>query len=323
MKDHVMVFAPTPLLTVTIEQTADSPEIHLHPGGQGVWQARMISRLGTPVVLCASIGGEIGQVLEPLLGTEGAELRLIRRDSSGGGYVHDRRDGKRDVIADMPGQPLSRHEIDELYGLALAEGLLAPVSLLSGPGHPQLVPASVYRRLAADLGNNGSRVIADLSGEHLESVLESGLCFVKVSHEELIRDGRADDDSDDALTAALHRLRRDGAESALVSRADKPALALLDDEIFEVHMPRLEPAETRGAGDSMTAGVASVLAGGGDIKTAVRTGAAAGALNVTRHGLGTGRRDAIAGLVDRVRLVPVDDRQDRATPDSLAHRAAS
>jgi 1-phosphofructokinase len=320
MNDHVMVFAPTPLLTVTIEQSAESPEIHLHPGGQGVWQARMIIRLGTPVVLCASVGGEIGHVLEPLLASEGAELRLVRRGSTSGGYVHDRRAGRREQIADMPGQPLNRHEIDELYGLALAEGLLAPVSVLSGPGHPELAPPSIYRRLAADLGNNGSRVVADLSGEHLTAVLESGVCFLKVSHEELVRDGRAADDSDSALVAALHQLHRDGAEAVLVSRADKPALALLDDELFEVHMPRLEPAQTRGAGDSMTAGVAAVLASGGDIKTAVRTGAAAGALNVTRHGLGTARRDAIVGLVDRVRLVPAEDHQHRTTPDILAHR---
>jgi 1-phosphofructokinase len=320
MNDHVMVFAPTPLLTVTIEQSAEFPEIHVHPGGQGVWQARMISSLGTPVVLCASVGGEIGHVLEPLLAAEGTELRLIRRGSSSGGYVHDRREGQREEIADMPGQPLTRHEIDELYGLALAEGLLAPVSVLSGPGHPELAPPSIYRRLAADLGNNGSRVVADLSGEHLTAVLESGVCFLKVSHEELIRDGRAADDSDTALAAALQQLHRDGAQAALVSRADKPALALLDDELFEVHMPRLEPTETRGAGDSMTAGVAAVLASGGDIKRAVRTGAAAGALNVTRHGLGTGRRDAIAGLVDRVRLMPAEDHQDRTTPDVLAHR---
>jgi 1-phosphofructokinase len=38
----------------------------------------------------------------------------------------------------------------------------------------------------------------------------------------------------------------------------------------------------------------------------VRTGAAAGALNVTRHGLGTGRVDAVQVLTERVRLTPVD-----------------
>jgi 1-phosphofructokinase len=52
----------------------------------------------------------------------------------------------------------------------------------------------------------------------------------------------------------------------------------------------------------MTAGVAAVLAQGGTLHDAVRTGAAAGALNVTRHGLGTGRIDAVQVLTERVTL---------------------
>ncbi len=76
----------------------------------------------------------------------------------------------------------------------------------------------------------------------------------------------------------------------MISRAEQPALALLDGEVLVVDPPRLEEADHHGAGDSMTAGVAAMLAQGGDLREAVRTGAAAGALNVTRHGLGTGQR---------------------------------
>ncbi|MEU5567772.1 PfkB family carbohydrate kinase [Micromonospora musae] len=323
MSGHVMVFAPTPLLTVTVDQPSDQPEIHLHPGGQGVWQARMIMSLGGEVVLCTALGGEIGQVLEPLLVSEGVELKAVVRDSGCGGYVHDRREGTRQEIVDVPGQPLSRHELDELYNLALGEGLSASVSVLSGPNHPALVPPDLYRRFAADLGANGGRVVVDLSGDHLGAVLESGVFFLKVSHEELIRDGRAAGDDEEELARALYDLHDGGAESVVVSRADRPALALVDGEVFEVRMPRLQAADPRGAGDSMTAGVAAVVAAGGDLRTAIRTGAAAGALNVTRHGLGTGRLDSINGLVDRVELAPaVGRRQARTTPDELAGRAA-
>ncbi|WP_230395526.1 1-phosphofructokinase family hexose kinase [Plantactinospora alkalitolerans] len=319
-----MVFAPDPQLTVTIDQPADETEIHLHPGGQGVWQARMIKCLGTSVVLCAGLGGEIGQVLEPLLAGEGVDLRVIHRESSSGGYVHDRRNGARQELASVPGHPLTRHELDELYNLALGEGLGAEVSILSGPGHPNLVAPDIYRRLAADLGRNGSRVIADLSGAHLAAVLDSGVSVLKVSHEELIRDGWAADDSEAELVRVARALHANGAESVVLSRAESPALVLIDGEVSELDMPRLEVADPRGAGDSMTAGVAAVLAQGGDVRLAVRTGAAAGALNVTRHGLGTGRPDAIAGLVDRVRLAPIGTcRQDRMTPDELAHRTTN
>jgi 1-phosphofructokinase len=300
-----MVFAPSPQLTVTIEQLGEVPDVHLHPGGQGVWQARMITSLGVPVTLCAALGGEIGRVLRPLIEAEGIDLQMVDGHSGNGVYVHDRRGGKRIVLAESPGDPVPRHDLDELYGLALTEGLRADVSLLSGPADESVVDTDTYRRLASDLSRNGARVIADLSGAYLSCVLEGGVAFLKVSHEELVRDGRASDDSDYQLIRALRELRVQGAAAIVVSRADRPALALLDDELVEVVLPTLEAADPRGAGDSMTAGAAAVLAQGGDLATAIRTGAAAGALNVTRRGLGTGRVDVIQRLMERVTLKPV------------------
>jgi len=304
MTDGVMVFAPTAMLTVTVESPADEVELHLHAGGQGVWQARMIRSLGVPVTLCAAVGGEVGSVLRTLIEAEDVDLRLVNRDSGSGWYVDDRRSGDRNRIAEAPGGPLGRHELDELYGIALSAGLGAVVSVLSGPNDPSLVPDDMYRRLAADLTEHGGRVVADLSGSYVDAVLGGGVDFLKVSEEELVRDGRVGPGDEEALVRILRALRDRGAGSVLISRADQPALALLDGEPLTVHPPRLEEADHHGAGDSMTAGVAAVLARGGDLREAVRTGAGAGALNVTRHGLGTGSADAIAEVADRVTLSP-------------------
>ncbi|MEU4240945.1 PfkB family carbohydrate kinase [Actinoplanes sp. NPDC026619] len=302
---RVMVFAPAPQLTVTIEQQHDQPELHVHPGGQGIWQTRMITSLGAEVILCAAVGGEVGRVLKPLLDFKGVTLRTVPRESGSGWYVHDRRDGQRRSLAEIAGAPFTRHELDELYNLALAEGLRAGIAILSGPAHPSVIKPEVYQRLAADLRANGVKVIADLCGDHLKAVLSSGLSVVKVSHEELIADGLSPDDSEKHLTEALIKLHDDGAESALVSRADAGALALINEEIYRVGTPKLTLTDGRGAGDSMTAGVAAVLARGGEMSEAVRTGAAAGALNVTRHGLGTGHQDAVQVLTERVKLTPI------------------
>src|SRR5690348_14596244 len=89
MTDRVMVFAPAPILTVTIEQQSGSPDLHVHPGGQGVWQARMISALDVPVTLCVALGGEPGFLVEKLLESEGFDVRAVPRRASTGWYVHD------------------------------------------------------------------------------------------------------------------------------------------------------------------------------------------------------------------------------------------
>src|SRR5262249_22595874 len=106
-------------------------------------------------------------------------------------------------------------------------------------------------------------------------------------------------------------------------RGEQPALPLIGDEAFEVLTPRLEPADPRGAGDSMMAGIAAGLASGEPVADAIRTGAAAGALNVTRHGLGTGQPEAVAELKQRIRLVPIgrgEATKARTTPEELAER---
>ncbi|MEU8240289.1 PfkB family carbohydrate kinase [Actinoplanes missouriensis] len=302
----IMVFAPVPQLTVTVEQQSAEPELHVHPGGQGVWQARMCAGLGASVTLCAAVGGEIGEIIALLLQSEQIEVRTVRRSSGSGWYVHDRRDGSRDEVAQHAGEALGRHTLDEIYNVTLAAGMRNRVSILSGPAAPGVVSPDVYRRLAADLGANGATVVADLSGDHLTAVLDGGVDFLKVSHEELTDAGRATGDSVEELVDAARDLRKQGAGSVLISRAGEPGIALIDDEEpLLVELPALQVVDHRGAGDSMTAGVATVLARGGKPHEAIRTGAAAGALNVTRHGLGTGRGEAIAELTKRVRLTPI------------------
>jgi 1-phosphofructokinase len=265
----------------------------------------MISLLGAQVVVCTALGGEIGGIIGGVLKDEAFMVRAIRRGASNGWYVHDRRDGDRGVVAAHAGPPLSRHDLDDLYTLALAEGLRASVAVLSGAEDPRVVPPDILRRLAADLTVNGVKVIADVTGDYLTAVLAGGVAFLKISHRELIEAGRARDDSVEALADAAMQLRAQGAGAVLISRSHQPALASLDGELWEVGVPPLQEADYRGAGDSMTAAVAAVIARDGPLTEAVRTGAAAGAVNVTRHGLGTGQAEAIAELVSRVRLTPL------------------
>ena len=67
-RPSIVVFAPSPLLTITVE-AAGTPrqEIHLHAGGQGFWVARMAALLGAEVSMCCALGGESGAVLQALI----------------------------------------------------------------------------------------------------------------------------------------------------------------------------------------------------------------------------------------------------------------
>jgi 1-phosphofructokinase len=256
-------------------------------------------------VLCSALGGETGQVLRHLIGV-GLKARDVA--ARNGGYVHDRRDGGRDQLVRMPADALSRHELDDLYELTLVEALDAGVAVLSGPAAEDTpVPDSVYERLARDLGGNGCRVVVDLSGDRLAAALAGGPAVVKVSHEELVSDGLAASDSLPDLAGGCRKIAEAGPHAVVVSRAAEETLAWLDGTFYLVEVPELSPVDTRGGGDSMTAGLAAGLALGKSLEDALKLGAAAGAVNVTRHGLGTGSGDVVGELVDRVRLRPWED----------------
>ena len=298
---EICVLAPWPIFTVTIERGAEGEdEIYFHAGGQGFWVARMIANLGSRPVLCGPLGGESGVVLRALIQAEGIELRPISTERWNGGYVHDRRDGERKTVATMAPGPLNRHEADDLYDTVLTAGIHAGVAVMTGVIEADILSAGFYQRLAHDLSANGVAVVADLSRDALKA-LDGGVTFLKVSHSELIGAGYCTQEDEASLIEGLWALQRStGSVNAIVSRADQPALALLQDRLVKVTPPRFEALDHRGAGDSMTAAIAVAEAREMEPEETLRMAAAAGALNVTRHGLGTGKLEHISEVAAHV-----------------------
>ena len=188
-----------------------------------------------------------------------------------------------------------------------------------------MVPADTFKRLAADLSRAGKLVVADLSGDDLAAALEGGVSVLKVSDESLVSHGRAGDRSPAALVEAMYALQGAGAARVVLTRAGEPALAL-SDRVVCVAPPRLHPLDSRGAGDSFTAALATSLARGADWESALCSGAAAGALNSARRGLGTGARGEIERLATHVRVElfsaehAVEQPTATTTPRELAAR---
>ena len=299
------VFAPSPLLTITVEGAGTRrEEIHLHAGGQGFWVARMAALLGTNVSMCCALGGESGAVLRGLIARESVEVLSVDCAAANGVYIHARRGGVREQFARTEGKRLSRHETDELYGLALSAALDADVALLTGVDPPTVLESEVYRRLAGDLRSNGVAVIADLAGSPLKAALAGGVDLLKISENEILGEAPPGSAGVEDLLEAMDRLQRSGAQTVLVSRAEEPALVLdgSSGTYLELIGPRVESLEPRGTGDSMFAALGASLASGQPLETALGMAMAAGCLNATRHGLGTGTRQQIEKLSRHIKI---------------------
>lgn len=307
MPGKVAVFGPNPMLSVTIEAlTADGgDDIHVHAAGQGVWVARMAAELGAGATLCGFIGGEPGTVLRPLLERLPIELRLIETGVASGAYIHDRRSGERVPIAQSAALPPTRHEVDSLFSAACAAALDADVLALCGPYPGEVLPLEIYGNLVADVKANGTPVVVDLSPPRLDSALEGGPDLVKINDWELAKYVEGPVDTPGRMRAALGRLLEAGAGAAIVTRAEQPAIVLRGEQAWELIPPRFERGAREGCGDSMMGGLAACMAAGLEWEETLRTGAAAGAANFLRHGLGSADRAVVEDLARRVELRPL------------------
>jgi 1-phosphofructokinase len=303
----VTVFGPHPMLSIAIESLtgAGGDDIHLHAAGQGVWVARMAAELGAEPVLCGFIGGETGMVLRPLLERLSVELRLVEAAAASGCYLHDRRSGNRVPIAQSAALPPSRHEVDELFSSTVASALDSRVLAVCGPFPGEALPLEIYGSLVADVRANGTPVVVDLSPPRLDSALEGGPDLVKINDWELARYIEGPVDTAERMRAAAQRLLGAGAGATIVTRAEEPAMVLRGDEAWELVPPNFERGSREGCGDSMMGALAACLAAGLEWEETLRTGAAAGAANFLRHGLGSGSREVVEDLARKVELRPL------------------
>lgn len=313
-RDGVTVMAPTVTLTVTIVRSGEASgvapragDIDLRPGGQGAWIARMVAELGASAKVCGPLGGRSGAILRPLIEAEGLELHATPVHRANTVWVSDGPDGAAATIAETDSQVLDRHEVDDLLNTTLACALGSRVCVLAGVPVPGMIDADRYATLTRNLRRNGVIVVTDLSRELILPVAAAGADVMKVSHEDVVGIGLATDASEAALTSAAKALLSRGAGSVIVSRAERPSIAVRPGSALRLCPPPLEPVNPKGAGDAMTGAIAAALALGRAWSEAIPLAAAAGTLNVARRGLGTGDRAAIELLAERIVLEPLPE----------------
>jgi 1-phosphofructokinase len=301
------VFGPHPILGITIERRgADEDDIHVHPGGQGVWVSRMAGQMGAHPILCGLCGGETGKLLAPLLDELPGERRLIETTAAAGSWVIDRRSGEREMIAHAWSDPPTRHEIDDLFSVTTASALNSRVLVVCGPVPSDALPDETYGRLVKDVRAHGTKVVVDLSPPRLDSALEGEPDVVKADEWQLAQVTGEDTRDPGAFRRAAQAALDRGAHTVIATRGPDPVLVLSrEGGAWEIVPPVFEEGAAEGSGDSMVGAIAAALARDLDEEDALRLGAAAGATNFLRHGLGTGSRAVVEDLVQRVELRPV------------------
>jgi 1-phosphofructokinase len=303
---RVTVFAPNLALSVTLEREGSERErVHFHPAGQGVWVARTLAELGADPVLCGFLGGESGQLLEGLLTDAEPQRRLVRAASANTCYVTDRRGGEREVLTCAMSDPPSRHELDELFSLTTVEALACGWLIVTNPLPTDALPVELYGDLVSDVRGAGCRTLVDLSSPRMDGALGGEPDLVKLNDWELAEYVDGPVSKPEQLQTAARRLLDAGAGAVIVTRGEDPALVLAGEQGWWLTPPLLRNGFREGCGDAMFGALAASWAQGSSFEQALRVGAAAGAANYLRRGLGTSSRAVIEGMLDGVVLEPL------------------
>jgi 1-phosphofructokinase len=259
----------------------------------------MAATLGGAPTLCGFLGGETGPVVEHLLGEHGIEHRLVASSQPTGCYVADRRGPERTVLAQAYAAARTRHEVDELVSITLAAALDASSLVVGNPFPAEGFPAEAYAELVADARGNGVPVLVDLSSPRLDAALEGAPDLVKINDWELAEYVRGPVDGT-RLADAAAQVRERGAGTVIITRGERPAVAFSADRALEVVAPVFDRGYREGCGDAMMGALAVALGSGATLEDALRLGAAAGAANFLRRGLGSATREVVEELAGQV-----------------------
>lgn len=292
----------TNILTVTLNPTVDksstvdkiSPEKKLRceppkyePGGGGINVSRGLSRLGISSTAFFPSGGRAGHLLEELLKKENV---IVSPHQVGGetreNFIVVESSTNQQYRFGMPGTELSGDEQEDIFRSITTIQPFPELVIFSG-SLPPGVDASFLRRVIKAVKEKGAKVIADTSGEALEEAVDEGVFLLKPNIGELAKlTGMESLDNESADEAAKELINRGKTEVIVVSMGPQGAYLVTKDLNEHILAPAVKKLSTVGAGDSMVAGMVSVLARGGTFSEMAKMGVACGTAATMNPGTG-------------------------------------
>jgi 1-phosphofructokinase family hexose kinase len=301
----ILTVTPNPALDYTLRvdeipvgRRAKYRDPALDASGKGVNVARMIRRLGEPVLALGFAAGPTGEILRQGLAREDVPGAFVPVDGltrinvtllSGPDGVATHFHGAGGGVA--PG------DVDRLRSLVAGRLAGARLLVLSGSLPPGMRPADAAAlvRLAREAG---VPVLLDAEGDVLRAGLAERPAIVKPNLAEaagLL--GRPLQGRDDALRAARELA---GEATAIVTLSGEGAVAVRGGRAWAVAPPRETIVRAIGAGDSFAAGLAVAVVRGAALPDALRLAAAAGAATALCPGTGLGRKEDVDRLLAQV-----------------------
>ena len=249
-------------------------------GGKGVNVTKILRQYGCEVAATGFLGGYSGRFIEEELEKRGAECRFI--------HVSGETRSNMNILADdgyvteilEPGPVISNDERDAFlkqYDTLLSEcGLV----ILSG-SVAQGTDPDIYETLIMCAQDMSVPVYLDSSGDSLRFGMRAKPQLIKPNWRELeYIMGHRIMDREQIIESAKF-LRREGIPRVVVSMGSKGLLSVTSRGVLYAGVPRIEPINTVGCGDSVVASYAMSYIMGETEEKAIMRACAVSAANAT------------------------------------------
>jgi ribokinase len=272
-------------------ETVTGGELEVLPGGKGGNQAHAAARLGARTVLVAAVGDDPtgDQALADLTAAGIDPAGLLRCAGPSGVAVILVDAAGENMIAVAPGanQRLTAAEVGRLLAGRVDSGTVILASL-------EIPLAAVSAAASAAAAAGATMVVNPAPGQALPPDLVHGVVLTPNAGEVLRLPagtaGRAPDEG-----AAIAALLGAGARAVIVTRGSRGATLFRPGQApADFPAPQVKVVDTVGAGDAFNGALATALAGGLPLETAVTAAVQAGAAACT----GQGARQALPRAAD-------------------------
>lgn len=307
------------VLTITINPCVDKsssvngvvPEKKLRcttpkyePGGGGINVSRALKRLGIASTTLFMSGGRTGKLLEELLGKEQLDVSpFIFENETRENFIVTDALSNQQYRFGFPGQPISEHEQAKFLDYVQSIQHFPEISVISG-SLPDGVPPDFLREVIRVCKQKNSKIIVDTSGKSLEIAAQEGVYLLKPNIGELATLTGSEELAGSGLDAAASKLIRKGsAEVIVVSSGASGATLFHDTQKIYQPAPIVKVRSTVGAGDSMVAGMVSVLAVNGTMEEMLRMGVACGSATTMAEGTGLFKTEQVFKLLNDLAAV--------------------
>ncbi|MGM0875340.1 MAG: 1-phosphofructokinase [Bacillota bacterium] len=245
-----------------------------YPGGKGINVSRVLKRFRVESQVLGFFGGFTGTYVESFLKEEGISTNFIR--VNGDSRINIKLKTETEIETEINGQGPEIKESQFSQLIKQVENFQDGDILVLAGSIPGSLPGDLYETLSKLAKKQGAKVVVDMSGKALLDVVKQEPFFIKPNHHEL---GEMFDVIIDTPEEAIpygQKLLEFGAEHVAISMAEKGALLVTKDAVYQASVPKGTVKNSVGAGDSLVAGFLGAYVQDKDIVKAFRTGVASG-----------------------------------------------